>query len=487
MKAKGQGEVWSARPNIFRLNALKLFSGRNVSMRKGLFLLRTVMLGLILLGCASPPPAVRPPVSSPAASGPTASPLPSSPTQSPASETAGLSAEEYQPIVIAIMPFTNTSGQKEHDWLCTGIAESISTKLGSLPYFSLVERLKLAEATKEIELGQTGLISDSTAAQTGQMAGAEELVIGSFQVIGQTIRINARFLKVEEGKVQTTAEATGSLGQIFELQDKIVASFLANMSLPLNDQEKSLLGAKPTNSPEAFQLYSRAMDTYTPEGKALSDEQRIALLDQSTQIDPKFALAFISLGDIYFQMRQDYGRAAVYYNRAVFLTPYVVAPRVRLVKVYQVQGNIPALQQQQQKIVEIRRIPPLQQLPPDKRRFVEERRRIALIKFQEEQRKTQNMQRQRAVQEQQKAQEIHRQRVLQEQQKAQGLQKQRAIQEQQKAQDLERQRAIQEQRKAQELGKYRATQEQRKVPESQKRQQQPKKQQKAKDEKKKAQ
>ena len=74
--------------------------------------------------------------------GTTPSSLPSSPGQSSAPETAGPPAEEYQPVVIAIMPFTNTSGQKEHDWLCTGIAESISTKLGSLPYFSLVERLK---------------------------------------------------------------------------------------------------------------------------------------------------------------------------------------------------------------------------------------------------------------------------------------------------------------------------------------------------------
>jgi len=434
--------------------------------------------------------------------GSTASSLPSPPSPALAPETAGPPAEEYQPVVLAIMPFTNISGQKENDWLCTGIAESISTKLGSLPYFSLVERLRLAEAMKEIELGQTGLISESTAAQTGQMAGAEELVIGSFQVVGQTIRINARFLKVEEATAHTTAEATGKLDQIFELQDKIVASFLANMSLPLNDQEKSLLAAKPTNSPEAFQLYSRAMDTYTPEGKAQSDEQRIALLDQSTRIDPNFAPAYISLGDIYFQTRQDYDRATVYYNRAVFLRPHVVAPRVRLVQVYQIQGNTPAVQQQQQQIVEIRRSPALQQPPPEKQRFLEERRRRALIKVQEEQRKNQDMQRPRAVQEQQKAQEIQKQRVLQElqktqelqkqralqeQQKAHELQRQRAVQEQQKAHELQRQRAIQEQQRAQELQKQRALQEQRKTQELQKRQQPPrKKQPPAKDEKQKA-
>jgi TolB-like protein len=419
--------------------------------------------------------------------GTTPSSLPSAPGSSPAPETAGPAAEEYQPVVIAIMPFTNTSGQKEHDWLCTGIAESISTKLGSLPYFSLVERLKLAEAMKEIELGQTGLLSETTAAQTGKMAGAEELVIGSFQVVGQTIRINARFLKVEEATAHTTAEATGKMDQIFELQDKIVASFLADMRLPLSDQEKSLLTAKPTNSAEAFQLYSRAMDTYTPEGKAQSDEQRIALLDQSTRIDPNFAPAYISLGDIYFQTRQDYDRATVYYNRAIFLAPHVIAPRVRLVQVYQVQGNTLAVQQQQQQIVQIRRGPALQPPTPEKQRFLEERRRRALIKFQEEPHKTKDMERLRTVQEQQKAQELQRQRAIHEQQKAQEIQKQRVLQEQQKARELQRQRAIREQQRAQELQKQRAVQEQRKTQELQKRPQPPrKKQPPAKDEKQKA-
>jgi len=432
-----------------------------------LFLLPTVMLGVILLGCAAPPPAVRPPVSSPATMGAAPSSLPSPPGPSPAPETAGPPAEEYQPVVIAIMPFTNISGLKEHDWLCTGIAESISTKMGSLPYFSLVERLRLAEAMKEIELGQTGLISESTATQTGQMAGAEELVIGSFQVVGQTIRINARFLKVEEATAHTTAEATGKMDEIFELQDKIVASFLANMSLPLNDQEKSLLTAKPTNSAEAFQLYSRAMDTYTPEGKAQSDEQRIALLDQSTRIDPNFAPAFISLGDIFFQMMRDYDRATVYYNRAVFLRPHVVAPRARLVQVYQIQGNTPAVHQEQQQIVEIRKRPGLHP-PPEKQRFLEERRRRALIKFPEEQRKTQDMHGQRTVQEQQKAQELQRQRAIPEQQKAQEIQKQRLLQEQQKTQEIQKQRALQEQQKAHELKRQRAMQEQKRAQELQK-------------------
>ena len=459
------------------------------------FLLMAVILTAAIWGCAAPPRGTVPPLSSPAPARMIAPPAP--PSTGPAAtgslvpppapvmnqpvpgETSAPSAEDIPPLVIAIMPFTNISGQKDYDWLCTGIAESISTKLGSLPYFSLVERLKLSEAMKEIELGQTGLIAESQAAKAGQMAGAEELVIGSFQMIGQTIRINARFLKVEEGKVHTTAEATGNLDQIFDLQDKIVASFLANLNLPLNDQEKALLTAKPTTSQEAFKQYSQAMDTYTPEGKALSDEQRIALLDQSTRIDPNFAPAFIQMGDIYAQRKQDYDRAEFYYNRAVFLAPSVILPRVRLVQVYQIQGNTSALQQQQRQIEEIRRRSNLQQM--EKQRFLEERRRKAMFRPGEQPR-GQELQRQRTLLEQQKAQELQRQRALQEQQKAQELQRQRALQERQKAQEFQRQQALQERQKGQDLRRQPTPQERQKAQEMQR----PRVAQKPKDQPKKA-
>jgi len=51
--------------------------------------------------------------------------------------------------------------------LSIGISEVFTTKLGRIPVFQLVERNKLSEALKEIELGQTGLIDESTAPKAG--------------------------------------------------------------------------------------------------------------------------------------------------------------------------------------------------------------------------------------------------------------------------------------------------------------------------------
>jgi len=265
--------------------------------------------------------------------------------------------EQFEPIHVGVTPFVNITGNKDFDWLGIGISESLCTKLASLPYLTLVERTRLSEALKEMELGQTGLIDEATVAKTGQMAGAEELVVGSYQIIGQKIRINARFVHVEEGKIRKTAEATGNIDQIFDLQDKIAASFLDNLKLPITEEEKPAVTAKPTESLEAYKLYSEAMDTYTPQGKSLDDEKRIELLNQSARIDPGFFLAFISLGDLYAKRRDESGyyQAAVYYNRAVTVRPNYIAPRNRLVQVYQVQGNTAAVQREQQKIIEIKK------------------------------------------------------------------------------------------------------------------------------------
>ena len=262
------------------------------------------------------------------------------------------------PAVIAVMPFTNLTGQKEYDWLSTGIGEVFTTKLGSLPCFNLVERIKISEILKEMELGQTGLIDENTAPQVGKMLGAEGLVTGSFQIVGQAIRMDARLLDVETGRVYAFAGAFGELDKIFEAQDRIAASFLDALNAPLTDQDRLLLASRPTTSMEAFKLYSQAVDTYTPEGSTLDDDQRIALLNQSTQIDPNFAMAYSGLGYIYAVKKKDYRRAVANYNRVITLQPDNPAPRIWVTRIYLQEGNTAGAAQMQKGIEDLKRRPP---------------------------------------------------------------------------------------------------------------------------------
>jgi adenylate cyclase len=48
------------------------------------------------------------------------------------------------------------------------------------------------------------------------------LVTGGYQRLGDLIRITARFVEVESGTVIRTVKIDGAIGDIFDLQDKIV-------------------------------------------------------------------------------------------------------------------------------------------------------------------------------------------------------------------------------------------------------------------------
>jgi len=314
-------------------------------------------------------------------------------------------SSDPDPILIAVMPFTNLAGHKDYEWLSIGIGEVLTTKLGSLACFRLVERNKLSEALKEVELGQTGLIDEKTAPKVGKMVGAEELVLGSFQIVGQSIRIDARFLEVETGRIHVTSGATGEIEKIFELQEKIATSFLSSLNLPLTNEEKNLLAAKPTASMEAFKLYSQALDTHTPKGKILSEDERIALLQKSTQIDPNFVQPNASLGDIY-DGRKDYKRAGIYYNKVAVLQPYNPGPSIRLINIYQKQGDNSAIQQEKRRLEEMRR-----RVALEAQRLEKERAKIIRQKRLEQQRRLEEQKRleqQRRLEEQRRLEQQRR-------------------------------------------------------------------------------
>ena len=54
-----------------------------------------------------------------------------------------------------------------------------SARVDDKPYFTVVDRQKLSELTKEMSLGQSGLIDANTAARIGQLTGAKALYVGT--------------------------------------------------------------------------------------------------------------------------------------------------------------------------------------------------------------------------------------------------------------------------------------------------------------------
>ncbi|HNI12647.1 MAG TPA: CsgG/HfaB family protein, partial [bacterium] len=110
---------------------------------------------------------------------------------------------------MAVVPFKNNTGSKQFEIITAGIAESITTALSGSGKFDFVERLQVDKALSEQDFQMTDLVDSKTVQSMGAILGVEYIIIGDLQKIGTRFRINARRMRVSDGKLAESASASG--------------------------------------------------------------------------------------------------------------------------------------------------------------------------------------------------------------------------------------------------------------------------------------
>jgi DNA-binding winged helix-turn-helix (wHTH) protein len=117
---------------------------------------------------------------------------------------------------LAVLDFTNVTGDADAAWLSAGIAETVSADLAALGTVRVVDRWRVNEAAR-----RTPRSLDQIAAALG----VRRLVTGSFQRNGDRARITARVIDVASGEAIADAKVDGLIDDIFALQDQVSAQF----------------------------------------------------------------------------------------------------------------------------------------------------------------------------------------------------------------------------------------------------------------------
>ena len=116
---------------------------------------------------------------------------------------------------VAVLPLVNTSGAQQDGWIGRGIAETLASDLPIMAGVTVADR--------GVPRLPTGRALDAAALQGFREHGAAWLIEGSYQHVGDDLRIIARLLDVETGAVVHTVKIDGSFFELFELQDRVVA------------------------------------------------------------------------------------------------------------------------------------------------------------------------------------------------------------------------------------------------------------------------
>ncbi|TYM00317.1 tetratricopeptide repeat protein [Bradyrhizobium rifense] len=181
---------------------------------------------------------------------------------------------------IAVLPFTNMSGDREQDYFSDGISEDIITALSKLRWFFVVAR-------------NSSFVYKGRAVHLHEIArelGVRYVLEGSVRRSGDRVRISAQLNDVSTGGHLWAERYDRELADIFAVQDEITEAIVAAIEPQLYAAENFRAQQKPPGSLDAWDFVMRALSHYwhiTREDNAAAQ----ALLEQAIAIDPAYGKA----------------------------------------------------------------------------------------------------------------------------------------------------------------------------------------------------
>jgi adenylate cyclase len=182
---------------------------------------------------------------------------------------------------IAVLPFTNMSGDPEQEYFSDGVTEDIISGLARLHWLFVIARnSSFTFKGKAVDVKQVG-----------RQLGVRYVLEGSVRKSGDRVRITSQLIDAGTGAHIWTDRFDGALSDIFDLQDKVTASVVGAIEPALRHAEIARARAKPTESVDAYDLFLRALalhNSLTIEG----NDEAIRLLGRAVAIDPDYASAY---------------------------------------------------------------------------------------------------------------------------------------------------------------------------------------------------
>ena len=181
---------------------------------------------------------------------------------------------------IAVLPFSNMSGDPEQEYFSDGISEDIITALSKLRWFFVIAR-------------NSSFVYKGKAAPMKQVAGelgVGYVVEGSVRKSGERVRITAQLNDVTTGSHIWAERYDRDLADVFAVQDEITESIVAAIEPKLYAAENFRARRKQPDNMDAWDLVMRALSHYwrvTRQDNVVAQ----ALLEKAIAIDPNYGQA----------------------------------------------------------------------------------------------------------------------------------------------------------------------------------------------------
>jgi serine/threonine protein kinase/Tfp pilus assembly protein PilF len=195
---------------------------------------------------------------------------------------------------LAVLPFSDFSSKKDQEYFCDGMTEDI---IGQL---SRIRELKVISRTSVVLYKKTR----KTVKEIARELGVANILEGSIQKEGETIRVNAQLIDAESGFHVWSAKYDRKLASVFAIQDEISQAIADALKVKLRRDSLDELNAERPGDMALYEIYLQAM--YFLNSKYILTYQEedffkaVKMFEEAISIDPEDATFYNGLAWAYW-------------------------------------------------------------------------------------------------------------------------------------------------------------------------------------------
>jgi len=188
---------------------------------------------------------------------------------------------------IAVLPFTNMSGDPHQEYFSDGITDDLITALSRLP-----DLFVIARTSSFTYKGKA-----ATVQEVSRELGVKYILEGSVRKAGDQVRITAQLVDATTDTDLWAQHYDRPMRDVFSLQDEIVHRIVTTLNLQLAVTGHGILVAKRTDNLEAYDYLLRGLEfAFNPTKEA--NEKARHMFEKAIELDPTYSDAYAWLGSV---------------------------------------------------------------------------------------------------------------------------------------------------------------------------------------------
>jgi TolB-like protein/Flp pilus assembly protein TadD len=189
---------------------------------------------------------------------------------------------------VAVLPFANTAGGAEMEYLSDGISESLINGLSQLPRLKVIARSSSFKYKgKEVD-----------PQEVAKALGVQALVSGRVVQLGDQLQIRAELVDAREGTQLWGEQYSRRASDLLSVQSEISREIAEKLRLRLTAGERQQLAKRETANPQAYELLLKGR-FYLNEAGSDRLGKAVDYFQQAIALDPGYGPAYAELSATY--------------------------------------------------------------------------------------------------------------------------------------------------------------------------------------------